>query len=131
LSHDVGASRTILVVEDEPFIRLDIADFLRGCGFNVIEAGDAAQAIAVIESGSAIDMVFSDIQMPGPMDGLGLARWILSNRPDLKLILTSGSTDAIKLAGELCAHAPVPKPYDHRTLADRFTALIGQIPLAI
>jgi CheY-like chemotaxis protein len=64
---------TILVVEDDIFVRLDIAEYLRDCGYRVIEAGTAAEAIDVLESNVPIDLVFSDIQMPGEMDGFGLA----------------------------------------------------------
>ena len=84
--------QTILIVEDEVLIRMDVADYLRTCGYRVVEAGDAAEAIAVIESGHRIDLMFSDVQMPGAMDGFALARWVRTHHPQIRVILTSGAT---------------------------------------
>jgi CheY-like chemotaxis protein len=81
----------ILIVEDEVLLRMAISDYLQECGFKIYEAGTASEAIEMIESGRfAIDLVFSDIRMPGELDGFGLAQWVRKNRPGLPVILTSG-----------------------------------------
>ena len=103
---------TILVVEDDVFIRIDIADYLRGCGWHVVEAGTAAEAVNV-------DFVFSDVQMPGAMDGFDLAAWVRQHRPDLRIILTSGVVQRTEAATSLCDEGPIGKPYDHDHLAQR------------
>jgi CheY-like chemotaxis protein len=103
----------ILIVEDEVLIRFVIADYLRECGFKVLEAGDAAEAIQIIEAEIELDLVFSDVQMPGEMDGFGLAQWIRAHRPKLPVTLTSGDSKKSAKAKELCENEPFfAKPYD-------------------
>lgn len=105
---------TILVVDDEPLIRMAVSDFLQECGFKVLEAAHAAEALAMIQSGHReIHLVFSDVRMPGEIDGFGLARWVRQNRPDLPVILTSGDARKSEIAHELCASEPfLVKPYN-------------------
>lgn len=113
------STQTILVVEDDYFIRFNVAEYLGDCGWHVVEAGSAAEAIAILETGVPVALVFSDIQMPGQMNGLGLANWIRENRPGLRIILTSGVVEASEAAATLCDEGPIAKPYDHQRLADR------------
>jgi two-component system, response regulator PdtaR len=80
----------VLVVEDEFLIRLATVDMIRDAGFEVIEAADADQAISILEQRNDIDAVFTDVQMPGSMDGLRLARAIRGRWPPIKIIATSG-----------------------------------------
>ncbi|WP_292177368.1 response regulator [Mesorhizobium sp.] len=100
---------TILVVEDDIFIRLDIAEYLRECCCRVVEAGTAAEAIDVLESNLPVDLVFSDIQMPGDLDGFGLARWIRQRQPGVKVILTSGCVKAAEKASEFVRRGSNPQ----------------------
>ncbi|MDQ2860114.1 MAG: response regulator, partial [Pseudomonadota bacterium] len=65
---------TVLVVEDEGLVRLDAVEILRDAGYAVVEAANAEQALAVVAGGGAVDVLFTDINMPGRMDGLELAR---------------------------------------------------------
>jgi CheY-like chemotaxis protein len=104
---------TILVVDDEVLIRMAVSDFLQECGFKVLEAGTAAEAIEMIQSHqSVIDLVFSDVRMPGDMDGFGLSQWIRTNA-GLPVILASGDARKSDAAHELCAEEPfLRKPYD-------------------
>ena len=80
----------MLVVEDEVLVRAVAVAHLKDCGFSVLEApsGDAARIL--VRDTPAIAVVFSDIQMPGSMDGLDLARWLSSECPSVKILLTSG-----------------------------------------
>jgi DNA-binding response OmpR family regulator len=111
----------VLVVEDEVLIRMAVADYLRDCGYVVLEAGDAAEARTVLlQGGHDVDVVFSDINMPGAMNGFGLARWVREHLPGVAVILTSGVTSAAREAESLCLAGPLlAKPYDHAALADR------------
>lgn len=121
-----GASlRTILVVEDEILVRLAIADYLRECGYKVHEAVDAQEALAMLQSPQvAIDIVFSDVQMPGDMDGFGLARWIRANKPGVQVILTSGVERSADIAASLCEAGPLlRKPYPPQDVVNRIRRL--------
>jgi CheY-like chemotaxis protein len=123
---DDETMQTVLVVEDEVVVRLMIADYLRECGFKVVEASSADEALTVLKSGISVDLVFSDVQMPGAMDGFGLAGWIRQHRPGLKVILTSGRRNAAAEARELCYGGPLlEKPYNLTLLLDRINRLLG------
>lgn len=82
---------TVLVVEDETLIRLLVGDSLRDEGFDVVAAPAAADAIALLESGQRIDFVFTDVMMPGGMNGIGLADWIRRHHPRLPVAFASGA----------------------------------------
>src|SRR6202008_4602544 len=81
---------TVLVVEDEILIRTAVAEYLRISGYAVVEAADAAEAVTVFEAREPIDVAFCDVDMPGTMDGLSLARWIKQHHSTLPVLLTSG-----------------------------------------
>jgi signal transduction histidine kinase/CheY-like chemotaxis protein len=83
-------TETILVTDDEPMVRMVGVNMLKRLGYQIIEADSADNAIEIIESGVAIDLVFSDVNMPGSMDGHGLAKWVKTHRPDIKVVITSG-----------------------------------------
>jgi CheY-like chemotaxis protein len=106
----------VLVVEDEAALRAIVAEELRSRGLIVIEAVDADEAWAYFESGGSVDVVFSDVQMPGSMNGLDLARRLNAFDPYLKIIITSGRF-APREGEEI--HAFLPKPYllDHAVAA--------------
>ena len=126
MSGSASVSPVILVVEDEVFIRFDVADMLRDDGFEVIEACDAKQALDALNSGARIDLVFSDVHMPGAMNGLGLASHILENHPGLPVILTSGAMLTLETAALPSALLPVePKPYDFKALLTRIHGALG------
>jgi CheY-like chemotaxis protein len=118
----------ILVVEDEVLIRMVISEYLRECGFKVIEAANADEAIIILEQANLkIDIVFSDIEMPGSMDGFGLSRWLRHNKPELKVILAGTVTRAANAAADLCDEGPtLAKPYEPRAVVDRIRRLLGR-----
>ena len=80
----------VLVVEDEMLLRMRAVDMVEDAGYTSVEAVDADQTIAVLESRSDIDLLFTDIQMPGQMDGLKLAHAVHKRWPPIKIILVSG-----------------------------------------
>ena len=108
---DAGTAEahTILVAEDEILIRSLAAEHLRAAGFNVLEASNAAEAIDVLGSGEPVDLLFTDIAMPGLMNGAMLARWVHAHRPDVQVVLASGSS---ALARSLPGERLFLKPYD-------------------
>ncbi|MGZ5907344.1 MAG: response regulator, partial [Reyranella sp.] len=85
------------------------------------------EAVRVLEAGVRIDIVFSDINMPGSLDGFGLAQWLRQERPGLKIILTSGAAQGVKDASDPGAHVPIlAKPYDYAELARQLRALLSK-----
>jgi two-component system, response regulator PdtaR len=103
-------SPVILIVEDELLIRMDSAEAIENAGFEVIQAGNADDAIAILEARTEIHVVFTDIQMPGSMDGLKLARFVRDRWPPIKIVATSGLVrveDDDLPAGSVF----LPKPY--------------------
>jgi CheY-like chemotaxis protein len=112
---------TILVVEDEILTRMATADHLRDCGFRVLEAADAEEARTLLRASEPIELVFSDINMPG-MNGLALASWIAREFPDVKIVLTSGDNANAAAAGVTAVY--LEKPYDLITLGQLIGALV-------
>lgn len=102
----------VLVVEDDFFIREDAVDMATQAGFVVFEAANADEAIAILETHPEIGLIFTDIEMPGTMDGLKLVEYVRHRWPPIKLIVTSGKVSLDKAAlpeGGLF----FSKPYDH------------------
>jgi CheY-like chemotaxis protein len=111
----MAAVCTVLVVEDEPLIRMDLVDRLSRLGCAALEAGSAAEAIAILERHREITAVFTDVQMPGTMDGIELARYVRKRWPPTIIVVSSGK--APPEAGELAPDIPVlAKPYNEGTL---------------
>jgi CheY-like chemotaxis protein len=88
--HHIPAPPNVLVVEDEMMLRMRAVDMVEDAGFTPVEAVDADEAVAILESRSDIALLFTDIQMPGSMDGLRLAHAVHARWPPIKIILVSG-----------------------------------------
>ena len=84
----------ILIVEDEPLIRIGIVSEIEDAGFTVFEAGNADEAIKLMETHEEISLIFTDINMPGSMDGLKLAHYVRGRWPPVKIIVTSANAPA-------------------------------------
>ena len=109
---------TILVVEDDALVRLVAVEYLQESGFKVLETDTAAGAIDVLTTDGPIDAVFSDIQMPGAMDGVALARWISREKPEVRVLLTSGRVP------DQTEQPVLAKPYNLETLARRLRGMV-------
>ncbi|PNU06004.1 response regulator [Novosphingobium guangzhouense] len=105
----------ILVVDDEPLLRMVLVDLFEDAGFRVEEAGDAGEALELLKAHPSIRIVVTDIQMPGSMDGLRLANYIHDAYPPIALIVCSG---AISPDGGALPQSAIfmPKPVDHAVL---------------
>lgn len=113
---------TILVVEDEVLVRMGIVDDLVWAGHSVIEAANADEALSVLEAGHHVDVVFSDVHMPGTLDGLGLMEIIRRRFPSIAVILTSGlEIPSPDILGDEAAF--IPKPYAAGIVLD----LVGRV----
>jgi two-component system, response regulator PdtaR len=87
---DACSRAVVLVVEDEPLLRWNTVAVIEEAGFEVVEAADAIEAISILEKRLDIRVVFTDVQMPGSMDGLRLAHLISTRWPPIRIIATSG-----------------------------------------
>jgi two-component system, response regulator PdtaR len=117
---------SVLVVEDEALLRLVTAEYLRGEGLEVFEAANADDAIVLLEARPSINVLFTDIDMPGSMDGLKLSATVRDRWPPIRIVVTSGQNhfadrDLI-IAEVFCA-----KPYLHSELMPTFRRLIGEV----
>ena len=124
---DAGERRpTVLLVDDEFLIRIALSEFLQECGFKTLEATSAERAIAVLETLEIpIDVVLTDVRMPGGMNGFGLAQWIRQNRPGLPVLLVSGHAQKADAAYALCEKQEViSKPFDFHSVGMRLRAAI-------
>ena len=101
----------VLLVEDEPLVRMFGADVLEEAGYEVVEAADGDEALQVLEARSDIHVLFTDVNMPGSLDGLDLARLVHERRPGIKLLIASGQVrlndNEIPDSGRF-----LPKPYN-------------------
>jgi DNA-binding response OmpR family regulator len=123
-SYDEGRPSTVLVLEPDILVRMVIADYLRDCGFKVVEGVTADDAVAVLESGQKIDIIFAEVQLSGSMDGFGLAHWVREKQFDIDVILTSGIARAAEKAGDLCDEGPLEKPYHAEEVVRRINILL-------
>ncbi len=110
------ARATVLIVEDEAIIRFATASMVEEAGFDVLEAGTADEAMRILESRSDVQIVFTDINMPGSMDGLKLARTVRDRWPPIDLIVTSGKIGTPP-AGMPAPGQFLPKPYSMRQVS--------------
>ena len=116
----------VLIVEDDFLLRMDAADMIAAAGFEVTEAANADEAIDILESRRDITVIFTDIQMPGSMDGLKLAHAVRGRWPPIKIVATSGLVDVgekdLPEGGRFLA-----KPYQAQALADVLLELTGGV----
>ena len=123
---DTNIQETILIVEDDVLVRMPIAQYLRDCGYKVIEAANADEAMTVLMyKETVVDIVFSDIEMPGAVDGFGLAKWIREHRPGLDVLLAGTVPRAVDQAKELCEQGSVPKPYEAQIVHNHIKRLLA------
>ena len=115
----------VLVVEDETLVRMNTADVIRDLGFTVLEAVNADQAIALLESTPAIAVLFTDIQMPGSMDGLRLAAVVRDRWPPVALLITSGKLSPQNADMPAGAHF-IQKPYHPLQIGDQLREITGR-----
>jgi PAS domain S-box-containing protein len=123
----VGGSETVLVVEDDEEVRATVIELLTDLGYRVLRASDAQLGLAVIDSGVAIDLLFTDVVMPGPLRSPELARKAKERLPNIAILFTSGYTDnAIVHGGRLDEGIELlSKPYTREALARKVRYVLG------
>ena len=114
----------VLIVEDEFLIRMDAIDMIRSGGFEVVEANDADEAIEILERRPDITVVFTDVHMPGSMDGLKLAAAVRGRWPPIKIVATSGRANLS--AEDLPSGSRfLTKPYSAREIVSTLREMTG------
>jgi CheY-like chemotaxis protein len=113
----------VLLVEDEVLIRLMIAEELRSQGFHVIEASNAEEALAILESSVPVHLLFTDLRMPGRMNGIELGRLARARFPRLKLMMTSANSPDTDI--DDIADAFLPKPYELLKVVEQVGKLLA------
>jgi CheY-like chemotaxis protein len=123
-----GGAETILVAEDDAEVRSTVVETLRDLGYRVLTANDAASALTVIESGVPIDLLFTDVVMPGTLKSPELARKARERLPGVAVLFTSGYTEnAIVHGGRLDLGVELlSKPYSREMLARKVRQVIAK-----
>lgn len=119
---------TVLVVEDEPWIRLALVHHLEELNFQVREAASFGEAVIELEH-PGVDLVFTDLRLLGERDGIELARWVARNRPGIPVVLTSGEIGRASGLQELCrteGFTSFGKPYAHAEVSAQILELINR-----
>jgi DNA-binding NtrC family response regulator len=117
----------ILVVDDDALLRLTLSDYLQDQGFKVLEATTGDEALAIMAApGFTVDLVFTDVMMPGVTDGIALAKWIVENQPAVPVIVTSGDAEKATAAKVGDGFQFLPKPYDLDHLAKQIRRTLDQ-----
>jgi PAS domain S-box-containing protein len=126
----VGGSETILVVEDDALVRTYVTQQLHGLGYKTRVAANAAEALAIVEEGFRFELLFTDIVMPGPMNGRALATEVRKRRPGVRILFTSGYTDEAAVQGGRLDPGAVllSKPYRTAELARKIREALERAP---
>lgn len=117
------ATNAIMVVEPDVLIRMTIADYLRECGYRVVEAITGEEALRILGAGAKVDTILSAVKLQGAIDGFALAQRIREGFPNVEIILTTGIPMTAKKAGELCDEGPAGKPYHADLIKERLKLL--------
>jgi len=118
-------TRTVLVVDDDIFVRVAISENLRDAGFQVLEAASAHDAVGVMLADMPIHALVTDLQMPGAMDGFGLGLAARSASPDLKILVMSSFLPE-STGARLSPFAFIEKPFRPQVLIDRLREMLGE-----
>src|ERR1700753_3135829 len=117
------APRCVLILESDILIRMVVAQYLRECGYLVIEGVQASDFHTLVDSGRSLHIVLTDINLTGDVNGFALSRTIRQTHPHIDVILTSGVPTAAAEAHELCEEGPIKKPYHPKDVEARIRIL--------
>ena len=120
----LNGKAVVLVVEDSTLIRMGAIDLVVNAGYEALEAKDADEAIRILESRADIDLVFTDVQMPGTMDGVKLAHYIRDRWPPVRLMVASGR-EIIEESSLPVGSKFFAKPYNDNAITDAMARLLA------
>jgi DNA-binding response OmpR family regulator len=117
----------LLLVDGEELVRAPLGQYLRECGYRVLEATKAKEALAILSEGSQIvDVVLVDIQTLGD-EGFAFSAWVRKNKPGIRVVYAGTVAATVRKAGDLCEDdPPIRKPYDHQLVLGRIRRLLAE-----
>jgi len=121
---DLDNLTTIMLLEPDVIVRAEISDFLRECGYRVIEGVDAEDVREIIKSGTGIDVLLAEVDLTGASNGFELAQEIRQTHPKIAVILVTSINNVVEKASELCGRGPVKKPYRPEEILRRIHVLL-------
>ena len=116
-------AQAVIVAESDVFARMVLDQYLRECGYAVLEAPTSDDVLAVLRSGRKIDVLLLDAQISGGLAGFTLTRHVRENFPDTEIVLTFGVVKAAAKAGEICEDGPLERPYHPQEIVTRIKRL--------
>jgi DNA-binding response OmpR family regulator len=119
-----GADKTVMVAEPDVLIRMVIAEYLRDCGYRVIEGVNAKDIWTVLDSGRGLDVILADVSLGGGTEGFSLATRLRQSRTDIDVVLTAGIAGAAEESHQLCEEGPIKKPYQPKDVESRIRVLL-------
>ena len=127
VASDVGLRAVLWPGEDDDRVRRTAINLLQKQGYSVLEANKATDALRIVDTGSRIDLLFSDVMLPDGINGTQLAKQVLTRRPEIRVLLTSGYAQATAdKSGRLAGHKLLTKPYRRGELASAIRAVLDQ-----
>jgi DNA-binding response OmpR family regulator len=121
---DLDNLTTIMVLEPDVIVRAEISDFLRECGYRIIEGVDAEDVRQIIQSGMRIDALLAEVHLAGASSGFELAQELRQTRPEIAVILVSSINNVVEKASDLCGRGPLKKPYRPEEILRRIQLLL-------
>ena len=115
--------KSVMVVEPDVLVRMTVADYLRECGYRVVEAITGEEALSLFGAGVKVDFILSAVKLQGAVDGFALAQRIREGFGGVEVILTTGYAMTAKKAGELCEQGAGKRPYHPDLIVDRLKLL--------
>ena len=116
-------AQTVIVAESDIFARMVLAQFLRECGYEVLEAATSDDVLALLRSERKIDVLLLDAQISGGLAGFTLTRHVRENFPDTEIALTFGIAKSAEKAGKICDKGPLERPYHPQEIVTRIRRL--------
>jgi CheY-like chemotaxis protein len=118
---------TILVLDNDVLFRMPLCDYLRACGYRVLEAANTHEAQTVLEKWDIpIDVVLTDIELSGELNGFAFASWVRSVRPDVQIVFAGTPERAAQAAAALCEQGPMlQRPYEPQLVVQRIKRLLA------
>jgi DNA-binding response OmpR family regulator len=117
-------SKTVMVVEPDVLVRLVLAEYLRDCGYKVIEGVSSQDVWSVIGATRPLDVLLIDVRLAGDEDGFAVASRVRQTHRNIDVILTSGISGAVQQCHELCEDGPLTKPYEPKDVEARIKILL-------
>jgi DNA-binding response OmpR family regulator len=118
----------ILLVDADILVRHPLGEYLRECGYRVVEAANFDEARRLLTQRRrplVIDVVLADVNAPGPENAFAFAAWVRANRPGVATILAGNIDATAEKAADLCEEGPLGKPYDHQLVLDRIRRTVA------